>query len=287
MMNNAQNIHTISSLSLETNHIGVGELMQFYSYAKTLSYTSVILNISPTNHVDANLSALILALSTRLQLDRKVRLFVELGDGKGVFFRNGLISHLQGNGNDNKYPDERESTIPLTTFSPDEDEKYCNYLRNDFFSHRGLDNVPRRIKDFLHNHYLEVFTNVGLHANTSLPVYTCGQYFPDKKQLKFTLIDLGDGFLKKIYKSTNGKVSDDKTAILWATEGINSTKDKNLYGPGGTGLKEIKKYCNENNGSLHICSGSGYVNMMGNKTFEYNLRTPFPGSIINIIMRNV
>ena len=286
-MSQSQNIHTVSCLSLETNHLGIGELMKFYSYAKTLSYTSVTLNISPTNHIDANLSALILALSTKLQAERKVRLFVELGDGKGVFFRNGLISHLKGDGNNNEYPDNRESTIPLTTFSADDDENYCNYLSTDFFGHRGLDNVSRKVKDALRSHYLEVFTNVGLHANASFPVFTCGQYFPDKNQLKFTLIDLGDGFLKKIRLSTGGKINDDKSAIIWATEGINSTKNKELYGPGGTGLKELKKYCSENNGSLHICSGSGYVNMIGNKTIEYNLTTPFQGSIISIIMRNI
>ena len=286
-MYDSTKIHTITCLTLETNHIGIGELMQFYSYAKNFSYTSVTLNISPTNHIDANLSAVILAISHKLKIERKVNLYIELGDGKGVFFRNGLISHLQGNGNNNQYPEDRESTIPLTTFYADEDETYCNYLSNDFFSHRGLDNVPRKIKDALRTHYLEIFTNVGLHANTTHPVFTCGQYFPEKRQLKFTLIDLGDGFLKKIHESTNGQVRDDKTAILWATEGINSTKDKILFGPGGTGLKEIKKYCNENNGSLHICSGTGYVNMMSNRTFEYNLRTPFPGSIINIIIRNI
>lgn len=286
-MSDNTNIFTVNQLSLETNQIGVGELMRFYQYACSLSYTSVTLNISPTNHVDANLSALIIALARKLQIERKVRVFVELGDGKGVFFRNGLISHLQGNGNNNQYPDDRQSTIPLTAFNPDEDDNYCNYLRNQFFAHRGLDNVARSVKDALRTHYIEVFTNVGLHANTTLPVYTCGQYFPERNLLKFTLIDLGDGFLRKIQAATNGRVSDDRSAILWATEGINSTKDVNTFGPGGTGLKELKNYCNANNGSLHICSGTGYVNMLSNRTLEYHLPAPFPGSIISIIMRNI
>ena len=286
-MSNTTNIFTVNQLSLDTNQIGVGELLRFYQYASTLSYTSVTLNISPTNHVDANLSALIIALAHKLQIDRKVRVFVELGDGKGVFFRNGLISHLMGNGNNNQYPDDRQSTIPITSFSPTDDENYCDYLHSQFFSHRGLDNVPRKVKDALRTHYIEVFTNVGIHANTNLPVFTCGQYFPEKNQLKFTLIDLGDGFLPKIQKSTNNQVSNDRSAIIWATEGINSTKDKMVFGPGGTGLKELKNYCNNNNGSLHICSGSGYVNMLNNRTFEYNLPIRFPGSIINIIMRNI
>lgn len=281
------NIYTVNQLSLETNQIGVGELMKFYQYARRLSYTSVTLNISPVNHVDANLSALIMGLAHKLQIERKVRVFLELGDGKGVFFRNGLISHLRGNGNNNQYPDNRQSTIPLTAFNPDEDENYCNYLHNEFFGHRGLANVPRVVKDILRTHYIEVFTNVGLHANTTLPVYTCGQYFPEQNLLKFTLIDLGDGFLKKIQAATNGKVIDDKSAIIWATERINSTKDVNTFGPGGTGLKELKNYCSTNNGSLHICSGSGYVNMLNNRTIEFNLSIPFPGSIISIIMRKI
>lgn len=286
-MSNNTKIFTINRSSLETDHLGVGELMRFYQYANALSSTTITLNISPTSHVDANLSAIIIALVQKLKIERKVYVFVELGDGKGVFFRNGLISHLKGEGNNNQYHDDRQSTIPLTAFNPDEDENYCNYLRNQFFAHRGLDKVTRTIKEALRTHYLEVFTNVGIHANTTLPVYTCGQYFPERNILKFTLLDLGDGFLKKIKTSTNGRVTDDRSAILWATEGINTTKDVNLYGPGGTGLKELKKYCYTNNGSLHICSGTGYVNMLNNKTIEYNLPFPFPGSIISIIMRDI
>ncbi len=55
----------------------------------------------------------------------------------------------------------------------------------------------------------------------------------------------------------------------------------------GTESQELKNECNNNNGSLHICSGSGYVNMLKNKTIEYTLPIRFPGSIINIIMRKI
>ena len=129
-------IYSVKSSSLETNHIAVNELLSFYSYANKFSYTSVTLDISGSNHIDANLSALILAISYKLKQDKKVRVFVEIGDNHGVFFRNGLIAHLQGKGNDNPYIDNRESTIPLTTYNTVDDNLYCKYLRNDFFSHR-------------------------------------------------------------------------------------------------------------------------------------------------------
>jgi len=279
--------YTINKSTIETDHLGVSELLAFYKYAKQYYRRKINLDLTKTSNVDANLSAVLLALCEKLKRENQLYIYVETASHQNVFFRNGLISHLMGNGNTNKYPDNRESTIPLKTFTQDKDEDYCSYIKREFFGHRGLMYVQSRTKEQLRTHYEEVFINVGLHAETNLPVYTCGQYYPEKQNLKFTLVDLGAGFLKKIKEKTNGKVADDKSAIIWSTEGYNSTKDINSFGPGGTGLKELKKYCNENNGSLHICSGSGYVNMLSGKTIEYNLATPFPGSIINIIMRKI
>ena len=281
------NRYIVNSLSVETNHLGVSELLRFYIEANKLSYSTITLDLTECIHIDANLSALILAISHKLQLKNKVRVFVEFNKSQNIFFRNGLVSHLQGKGNNNQYGDSRESTIPLKIFNPDEDESFCSYLSNDFFSHRSLINVPLATKQSLRSHYLEIFNNVWLHANTSLPIFSCGQFFPEKNILKFTLIDIGDGFLKKINVNTNGRIDNDKSAIIWATEGLNTTKDVSTFGPGGTGLKLLKKYCLENNGSLHISSGSGYVNMLNGRTLEYNLPCIFQGSIINIIMRNI
>jgi tetratricopeptide (TPR) repeat protein len=55
------------------------------------------------------------------------------------------------------------------------------------------------------NSYFEIFDNVGVHANTIEPVITCGQLYPAARTLKFTLVDLGDGFLKKIARFTRGR----------------------------------------------------------------------------------
>jgi hypothetical protein len=287
-MSDQEKKYSIYQNSLETNHISISEFLKFYNWAKQYSYSKVTLDLLSVNYIDANLSAVIISLVHKLKIESKVWVYVEFSRSTiSVFFRNGLMAHLQGKGNDNDSYDNRQSTIALTSFSPIEDEQFCSYLRNQFFAHRGLDDISITVKNALKNHYTEVFTNVGLHANTSLPVFTCGQYFPEKKQLRFTLVDLGDGFLPKIFKATNGRISDDKSAIIWATEGINTTKDIAMFGPGGTGLKELKNYCNNNNGSFHICSGLGYVNMLNKRTIENNLRNPFPGSIVNIIMRNI
>lgn len=175
----------------------------------------------------------------------------------------------------------------LRTFLTSEEEVFCQYLRKDFFGHRGLENLTTTTKTSLSTHFEEIFVNVAQHANTAYPIFTCGQYFPEKNVLKFTLVDLGDGFLKKIFEKTNGEISTDNAAIFWATYNLNTTKDVKTFGPGGTGLKELKKYCEENNGSFHICSGNGYVNFLKNKTLEYCLPVPLQGSLVNLIFRNI
>ena len=105
-----------------------------------------------------------------------------------VFFRNGLISHLKGDGNLNSYGDNRESTIPLKAFDKEDDDNYCRYLKSDFLGHRGLDNLTKTVKDNLRDHFLEVFINAVQHANPILPIYACGQYFPEKNILLLSSI---------------------------------------------------------------------------------------------------
>jgi hypothetical protein len=279
--------YDLPATTIETNSIGIAELLKFYYWARRYTYRGVQLNISPCPMIDANLSALILAIAHKLQAENKVRVFVLLGDHMGVFVRNGLINHLAGKGNTNPYGDYRESAIALTTFSIEQDAEFCNYLRRDFFGHRGLDALQLSTKNILIDHFTEIFANVIQHANTRYPVFSCGQYYPEKRQLKFTLIDLGEGFLPKIQAQTGGQVSTDLNAIIWSTHGLNTTRDIDLYGPGGTGLKLLKNYCAGNNASFHICTGGGYVNFLKARTMEYTLDTPLPGSMVNLIFRDL
>jgi hypothetical protein len=76
--------------------------------------------------------------------------------------------------------------------------------------------------------YFEIFDNVGIHANTSYPVMVCGQFFPFLKELKFTLVDLGEGFLKRIKAHTAATalpITMAPQAIAWAVRGGSTKQD--------------------------------------------------------------
>jgi hypothetical protein len=80
--------------------------------------------------------------------------------------------------------------------------------------------------------------------------------------LKFSLVDLGCGFLQPIQKFTEGQINDDKSALVWATSDINTTKDISVFGP-------------------------GYVNFIRDRTLEHDLQFPMQGAMASIIMRGI
>jgi hypothetical protein len=269
--------------TLSTDHIGIETLIDFYHKAAN-GICQAKLDISSLNEMDANLSAVLLAISQKLYHLHNKRCFIELGKGHGIFLRNGLISHLQGNGNNNTFIDDRNTTVPLRTYLPTDDEAFSRYIKNDFLKHRSLENIPFAKKKEIDGHYCEIFANVDQHANSQLPIFTCGQYFPQKQTLKFTLVDLGVGFLSPIANKTKNQINTDNSAIIWALTDRHTTSDNDL---GGFGLKDLRDYCYNNHGSLQICSGNGYINFINGRPLEKTLKNPFPGTIVNIIFRNI
>jgi hypothetical protein len=274
---------------IETNSTGVAEILSFYNKACTCPNANITYNLTELSNFDANLSALLLAVIHKLKKDHRKYIFVEVPKHMNVLFRNGFVSHLSGKGNSNQYTDDRESTIPLRSFdmTDNADEYFSSYIHKDFFGHRGLVSLTKTTKGNLCTQFVEIFNNVQIHSNTTYPMFSCGQYFPEQGMLKFTMVDLGDGFLKKIYSHTKGEVTTDTKAIEWALANTNTTKDFEVYGPGGTGLKDLKTYCEANNGSLQIASGSNMLTFVKGKIVDNRLPNAFKGALVNLVFRGL
>ena len=102
-------VYKINSTSIETNFQGIDELMKFYGFASQFSNTSIELDLTSVNHIDANLAAIMMALAHKLKHTCRNWVFIQFPSHMNVFFRNGLITHLQGKGNESAYGDNRES----------------------------------------------------------------------------------------------------------------------------------------------------------------------------------
>jgi hypothetical protein len=272
--------------SIYTDFQGNQILLGFYNNAKKLRNCTVNLSFDAINFIDANLCALLFAMIYDLKKNNNVFTFIDfatLRKDLHILSRNGFTNHVAKKEFIFSPIDNRDTTIPLRAFSQTDVDGFCTYIEKDFLHQRGLKPISKEIKDKINNHYLEIFSNVDLHANTKDPVFVCGQYFPMQGELKFTLVDLGEGFLKKIadYTKTTAKITTASKAIDWALSG-NSTKKGVL---GGSGLIGIKKFCIFSGNTIQIITDNCHYTHFHQSATSQTVLNPMKGTTIHLIFR--
>jgi len=272
--------------TINTDFAGTIALLDYFNYAKQFKDRWINLNLDSINFIDANLSAFLYAIIFYLRKTRGVKTFVDFQSLKSdlnVLIRNGFTNYIAGRNLYSSRYDPRDTTIPLKDFYQDDVDPFVDYIERDFLRQRGLTKIETSVKKTLEGSYMELFDNVGLHANTEDPVFVCGQYYPKNRVLNFTLVDLGDGFLKKIKEYTAGdeNITKASNAIDWALKG-NSTK-KGIKG--GTGLKNIFWFCFKNEGRFHIVTDDCYYDLTNRQVTTHKIPHNFKGATIHLIFR--
>lgn len=271
-----------------TNHSGYKQITGIYHKLKDTHNQQVALDLYHLKWIDANLCALLQAVMYKLNKENGLTFSTDhnfLLQEFDVLFRNGFV------GNSTEVKDVQESTVPIKAFIKTEINEFEHYVENDLIKHRGMPKFSEPLKSQIKHDLIEIFNNVGLHANTEHPVFVCGQYYPSTKYLNFTMVDLGDGFLPKIQQVTQGKenpICTSKEAVIWAVNG-NSIKPYTLHEPGGQGISGIYKFCNGNHGVLQIATGDAYWATDLQKTMWNGCREitdPFCGTMINLFFRH-
>lgn len=265
--------------SVRSTFCGFDVLSRFYQDCQQYEDEIILISLKKVSFIDGNLCALLQAYMFRLGQERGLKFVFseeEIKPRFNVLARNGFL------GEHYSLPDGYGTSIRLHAFVQDEDERFVAYVTEQLLAHDAL-RLNGRKRESIADHFFEIFTNVQLHAQTDLPVFACGQYFPNLRQLKFSLLDLGVGYFAPIHQYTRGAVGNCQEAINWAING-NSTKALHLpHTPGGLGLKSIRKHCLDNLGSLHIASGDAYMTYDRREGTRHYSCKNFDGALINII----
>lgn len=236
-----------------TGKSGHDFLWSFYHWACGYRDATLLLDFSRLTFFEGNLSALLVALAHKLKCDHQIRFECFAGsDHKGMdlLMRNGLYSLLSDQ-SDFHVPDHQQSTVQARLFQQHEDGSFFDYIENDLLGHHSLQTLPAHLRDWLlNNFFVETFTNIQVHSNCSLPFAACGQFFPVKRKMHFSICDLGDGFFKKIQAYTAGSsqpITEPVQAIEWALSGGSTQRTQ-----GGNALKNILVHCREKGHGLTI-----------------------------------
>lgn len=272
--------------SIVTNMNGFEQLGRFYQHASGFQNCSYTLDWNNLDAIDANLTSVLVGMMHLLKHGRNLRFFLDMSCLRGdlsVFSRNGFANYILGK--PHQRPDDlRKSTIRVKATNLSDPDDFTRYIEDEFLAHRGLESLTHSERQRFEDSYLEIFCNADLHAATDKPVLTCGQFFPRRKEVKFTFVDLGQGFLPKIAahtQHTENPITTADKAISWAVRGGTTKTDA----PGGTGLSTMLTYCRKNNGSLHIVSSGCYWCFDQDKIESSNLKNPFIGTTVSLIFR--
>jgi hypothetical protein len=286
-------IHHKSALvgRFDTTYEGYLSLTRFYQNCKKHQNCRIEIDLSLLNWIDANLCGLWLAMIRDLKAENNLDFNIASlyyadkfkNEAKfNILLRNGFIVALRGMDEILEEDwDDRKSTIGVRFFSVDECDNFVNYFESQFLNHRGC-NLLENDKEDLYMAYCELFANYEIHAHTQNPVYVCGQFYPQKKQLVFSMTDLGVGFLDNISMFTQGVINDPITSVEWALKKGNSTKTD---AKGGSGLSTIDEFCRQKNGNLHIITNGVYTEynyQKNQRTYNY-LPEIFKGTTVHLI----
>lgn len=254
---------------------GFGFLAELDELTNTLSFDELLLDFKNNTWFEANLCAAFGAILSRSQEN-----FVS------VSFQNmrpeisKILSkiHFLSNFGSEALPDTFQTTIKFRKFKVSEEKQFKTYLDNELLSQPDLPSMSPLLKSKINKSIFEIFNNANIHGHC-VHVFSCGQYFPQKKRLVFTIADLGRTIKSNVNEYLNKSLSSSQ-AIHWAVEEGHTTKTGSI--PGGLGLSLIRDFLKLNKGCIQIVSSDGYWEERKGVIFAKEFENNLMGTIVNL-----
>ena len=261
---------------IHNNQSGLEELVRLWAQTKDCLLDVIEIDMSATSWFDADMCAAFGAILYRLGEDlntvklANIRLGVE-----NILSKNGFLSHYGGK----KIPDRWGTTIPYQRFDVKDDRYFADYIENELIHRSEIPAMSSGLLKKFRESIFEIFSNAVLHSHSKLGIFSCGQFFPKRDRLDFSVADLGIGIRQNIKENLDLDFTPEK-AIVWATEGCNTTKRGQV--PGGLGLKLLIEFIDLNGGRIQIVSDAGYWLRENSKTITAPLSYAFPGTVVAV-----
>lgn len=237
--------------------------------------STTLIDCALVKWIDANIAAALKAIFDRIeQFGGNIDLVNLRPDVRNVLRRNGFFEN-------DMLADRYKTCIPLRVFETHESVKFSEYSFEHLEKNMEL-NLSNALKIKFFEGIDEIFQNSVLHCHQPTKIYACGQLYPKRKLIDFTIVDLGKGFRWNVENYLNKEVSGSRS-IDWAMSAENTTRDGDVSG--GLGLKILLEFIKHNGGKLTIYSDTGYWTNSSNGIELTELTASFPGAVVNLEIR--
>ncbi len=273
MKENKVNIYQIANIDSSFN--SYQQLIDFYQHYKETSFQTI--NLTIAKFFAANMSAILGALLDKLQENLNLIKFVEINKSvERILQKNTFLTYF----NFSTAIDNYQTAIPYFKLKPTDSKFFNNYIFKELLNSQKFSEMSRKLRNRVAEAIYEIFVNAQIHSESEY-IYTCGQFYPNKEQIEFTIVDLGIGFKNKInerFKSNLTAVQ----AIKWAVKDRSTTK---IGISGGIGLALLREFVDLNGGKIQIISNNGFYqySKQGEETNFFD--SDFPGTVVNLQFR--
>lgn len=255
---------------------GFEALVCLYAQTKDCLFDDIDIDMGLTSWFDADMCAAFGAVLYRLGENLNTVRLQNIRPGvEAILSKNGFLSHYGRE----RIPDRWGTTIPYQRFDVKDDRYFAGYIETELMHRSEIPSMSVGLLKKFRESIFEIFSNAVLHSRTEQGIFSCGQFFPARHQLDFSVADLGIGICQNVKENTGWDFSPED-AIVWATEGRNTTKRGQI--PGGLGLKLLGEFIDLNGGRIQIVSDAGYWRRENRKTVTARLGQPFPGTVVSV-----
>jgi signal transduction histidine kinase len=258
------------SSSIKTDSSGFADVARIHATIEREPAGEVAVDCSRLRWLDANmcapLAAAILAPGRRILL-QKLHPAIET-----ILRKNGFVP--------GPVEDTHGTTIRCQQFDIAGSVEFASYVEQNFRG-KGLPAMSVGLQREFRRSIFELFENAVTHSKTELGIFACGQFFPTRRQLHFSLADRGVGIPATVREFLSRDLSATQ-AIEWAMSGQNTTRRVADRVPGGLGLKIMRDFIAENGGALSVASENGFWWLRGSDVGRSTLPAKFPGTAVDI-----
>ncbi len=255
---------------------GFDSIANIAKQTKDLFFDSIELDFAYCSFFEANMAAPLYSVIARLR--------DELNDVSINNMHSSVETILRKNRfltvfNQPKLIDSNQTTLPFKIFKLTAGEQFNDYLSR-YMKGKGIPTMSEALTKRFRQSLLEIFLNAAIHSKSKSGVFVCGQFYPQKHRMDFTIADAGVGIRENVRKHTGKTKLSSCKAIEWAMTEGNTTKTGNQ--PGGLGLKLIKDFVQMNKGKIQVVSRFGYYEFSANGESIQKMNNDFPGTCVNI-----
>ncbi len=262
----------ITLSNLKGNKAGLLSLASFMAAVDRNKGKKIVVDCHLVSWVDAHLAAAMMTIINKLYLSGGEIYFEGLKPNVlNVLRRNGFFP-AQG-----AY-DKYNTSIPLRTFALNQSKEFSEYTSVEL-DKKKIPSMSQGVRQKIDEALDELFNNASIHSKSTVGVTCCGQFYPSKNSLDFTIVDAGVGIRENVARYLGKELSANE-AISWAVQKDHTTRSGDI--PGGIGLTLLQEFIFKNKGELTIYSDTGYWNLSQNGTSYEELHIPFVGTYINI-----